>query len=190
MPDLQLLIEKAKKGESHLNHEVLKLPSMSSPWIKHLLNLVCENKTYLEIGTHQGGTLIASTYNNGSRGLAYDDYRRFGDHFRTVKTLIERHKVNATLIREDGFKHFGQKFDVIFYDGDHSEASTTKAVKYFIRFLNPSGVLIIDDYQMPTVTIGIATAIREIEYRKSNFLIADKKDDKHTWWNGLAIIQT
>jgi len=122
---MQLLeaIEKAERMESNLIQEVLDLYGMSSPKVRHFLNNICHGRSYLEIGTHKGSTLISAMYKNPNFGIAYDDYREFGNCYDEAKSKIEQFKINAQLIKADGFTHDKGKFDVIFYDGDHSEES-------------------------------------------------------------------
>lgn len=188
---MQLLIEKAQKGESYLTQEILDLPGMSSPWNRHLLNLICENKTYMEVGTYKGSTLISATYQNGCKGLAYDDYRnkKFGDHRQEVINKIQRFDIDAELIIKDGLKHTNGSFDVIFYDGDHGREDTFIAVTHLWNHLNRGGYLIIDDYQFEEVTEGVEMGLKKLREFEVTYLESQRKDDPETWWNGLAIIK-
>lgn len=186
-------IANAKQGISKLTDEILALPGMSSDWNRHLLNNLCEGKSYLEVGTHRGSTLISATYGNKSTGLAYDDYRRFGDHRKEVRFLIKKYECDAKLVCKDGMAHKDNKtYDVIFYDGDHSYDSAINAIHKFINYLPlAGGILIIDDYEYePT-----KKAVTDCEYLFTDVILlranSDNKNNKWDydgWFNGLALM--
>lgn len=183
-------VNKAKQGDSNLTKEVLSLEGMSSEKNRHLLNNLAAGKKYLEIGTHKGSTLASACYNNGAKGLAYDDYRRFGVHLKEVKLLIKRLNLNAKIIDDDGFNHKSrEKYDVIFYDGDHSYENSKKAIDFFSKHVKKGGILIMDDYEYPDVM----KAVNESELDRV-LLRADSRNkkpvkwDMEGWYNGIAIL--
>lgn len=175
--------------------EVLsELEGMSSMRNRVLLNLLCKDKKYLEVGTNKGSTLISACYKNGATGLAYDDYRRFGHHEAYVNKLINKYKVDARLIVADGMTHKEGKFDVIHYDGDHAYESCYDALEYFKDFLNKDGIFIVDDLNYEPTKQAVLTFVKDYKVRKTWYLFAEKsnginKFDLDGWFNGVAILK-
>jgi len=105
-------IEKAKRRESKLTDEALKVPSMTSLNIRHLLNnLGAVSNNYLECGTHLAGHLCSVLCNNDNlqNVTAIDNYSEFnkdgitkGEALKNIATFCPS-ETSAELIEKDCF---------------------------------------------------------------------------------------
>lgn len=156
-------INKAKLYANNAGHEVLSdyalsVEGMTSPKIKAFLNIlnkklhICK---YLEIGLYKGATFISAIEgNSGTFAVGCDNWSQFKGPKSTFFENLENCPGGAytTIYDIDCFsqkfkdKIAHLKFDVVFYDGDHSFESQTMAVELFKEVMNDSAILIVDDW--------------------------------------------
>lgn len=146
----------ANLGETSLSSYALSIKGMTSPKIKIFLNeLNKQIKSYLEIGLWKGATFISATENNPHvRAFGCDNWSQFKGPKSTFFENLENCPGGAytTIYDIDCFsqkfkdKIAHLKFDVVFYDGDHSFESQTMAVELFKEVMNDSAILIVDDW--------------------------------------------
>lgn len=199
---VQQSVENAIKGKSHLGTDILSIPGMSSPLVRHFLNNMCSlpETHYFEIGCWQGSTLIAALYGNKSSvvdAVAIDDGSLHPDSSIQANFL---HNVSGYLqgypvrfFEDDCFavqphKIFKQPVTAYFYDGHHGPASHEKAFTYFNDIFDDTFIAIIDDWNWPRVRKGTLDAFSKlnytIEYQQEFFTTGNDSND---WWNGLCI---
>lgn len=192
---LKELKQQAERGQSRLTKHCLRLQGMSSPNVRHLLNILSKNKIYVEVGTHKGSTLVAACYDNGAQGIAFDSYVEFGSHTDLVNEIIKDYKLNAVLIPEDYRNHIEEmpQADVIFYDGDHKSVDTKEAMDLLWPKVKKGGVMVIDDYckngKNYEVKNTVDTWVKENKHSETLAIESNIKDDATGWWNGLMIIK-
>lgn len=188
---------------------------MSSPKIKHFLNNVCslEGLNYLEIGLGSGSTHIAALYQNKIKSFGMDIWldkkvSPFGGKkgfFELCNKHIEN--FNSKIHSGDCFKtnlekfFDGNKIDVYFYDGDHSEEAHYNAIRNFYPYMSDTFILIIDDSNDQRVTFGTDKGLKkmnfEILFQKrlpgqlntTKGVYGDIRLGPDTgWWNGLWVL--
>lgn len=187
-------IQWAIEGQSHLTAQCLEYPGMSSARNRHLLNHLCTNKRYLEVGTFKGSTLLAACYDNGAVGVGVDNSSQFGDWRTLVYETIAKFGLNAEYIEADYRETVEkkEKYNVIFYDGCHKNESTREALEILWPMVAEGGALIVDDYciNLPGLDVqGTTDAFIAENKIKATLLKVNTREDKNTWWNGLAILE-
>jgi hypothetical protein len=198
---IQQSIAKARLGISQLNSDILAIPGMSSPLVRHFLNNVCDlpNTSYLEIGCWQGSTLISALYGNKHNiidAIAIDNWALHPE--RSIKKAFLQHTTkylqgypyrffeqDCFTIQKDIFKY---PVTVYFYDGNHHVASHEKAFIYFNNVFADIFIAIIDDWNWERVQKGTRSAFKKLNYQiiyEQEF--CTKGNDPNDWWNGIYI---
>ncbi len=186
--------EKADKLKSKIPTAYINtLVGLSSPKIWHLLNNLCEGKkTYFEIGTYMGSSLLAATYGHDIKPIAVDNFcmkpKTRNHFFQNVK-----HMKNLQFMEQDAFTidlKLMPKINVYFFDGEHSYDSQYKALTYFIDAMADEFIFIVDDWNTKEAEYATLKAIDdlnldliEMEERKC------ENKDKESWWCGVAVFK-
>ncbi len=193
MATINKAIDNAVRGRSKLTPEILALPGMSSAWNRHLLNNLCYGN-YLEIGVWHGSTFISAVYGNEVKAFAIDNWSEFRDEANTFHDNCKRFGIEYEFFQCDAFEMDLTKLpkiDVFFYDGDHNQDKSCKALTYFYPVLADEFLFIADDYDWRGVFDGIWQGIEEskltVIYHYK--LSAKVPNDKDTWWNGLGVFK-
>jgi len=81
------------------------------------------------------------------------------------------------------------KFDVYFYDGEHSKENQKRGVIEMSPYLNNKFILLVDDYNASDVRDGTIDAIKQLNYKiiYNQELYSRYNTDLDTWWNGIGI---
>lgn len=178
-----------------LNEKALSIEGMSGKNIRYFLNaaLSFDDVKYLEIGCWKGSTLYSALLNNNPNyALAIDNFSEFGgpreQFYENMKDLNKK----FDFIDQDCFSidksKINHKFNIYFYDGDHSEESHEKALSYFYDILEDNFIYICDDWNWEQVRNGTKKGIEKL-----NLNIKDEKSfftdyqDPLSWWNGIYI---
>jgi len=197
-------IQLAELGESQLTKEILELPGMSSPKVRHFLNNLLhlhENTNYLEVGIWKGSTFISANYNNETnKSIAVDNFSEFlsGEEaadmldisWNNIKTYLGH---NKSLLINNDFKNIDysefDKFNVYFYDGAHTESDQYNAFIYLNPFLEDRFICIVDDWNDRNAKEGTRMAFEDLGYNVlwETELPADYNGDMKNWWNGLYV---
>ncbi len=195
-------IAMAEKGESRLPEGVLKLHSYSSPKVRHFFNNLCSlpSCSYLEGGCFLGGTTISAAYDNPGRFRALDDYSYHEDVSKARTRLparLERYKDhhNIEFIEGDLWQTIekleDESVNVWFYDAGHTEAETAYAFVKPKRILQPTCIVVVDDYRWPKVRKGVAAGLELGGWKVHRQWEMESPGIKHGgregWWNGLWI---
>ena len=194
------------------DHPSVKLPGMSGSQFRHLMNNIAElqDANYLEVGVWKGSTLISTVYGNENilnEVHAIDNFSEF-DTDGTVEASLKENIENflgkskdiVKLHKEDSFKidlSNLPKFDIFFYDGNHSEESQYLAFKYYENNLADTCIVIVDDWEQGRARRGTKRGLEEIGYDVVGTwtLIPGKRPDGlhrvdnpyPTWWNGVFV---
>jgi len=199
---LKTCIDKANNNISNISEHAITLHGMSGKKFRHLLNNLCSGPytRYLEIGLWQGSTFCSAISNN-EQNIEYaygvDNWSEFGGPKQQFLNNYERYKKeNYHIINDNCFNIDlkDKKFNIFFYDGDHSFEMTKKCLEYFKKNLDKQFILIIDDWNANHINDAIRVGIAEfgyiVEYEQSYFTIDQHGmpyADPETWWNGCFV---
>ena len=201
---VQRSIDRASALRSKISEDVLAVPGMSSPKVRHLLNNLCdfEGCNYLEIGSWKGSTVIAAAFRNHGHFTAIESFRKWWQKNSPREELLanqERFKRSAPFVLyQMSCWQFNPAWlppgvNVYFYDGNHRPEPTARAFTHFHCCLADTFVLVMDDWNRD----GVRAATREAIAGTYNILYSlelftpDRKNDPHmnptSWWNGLYV---
>ena len=81
------------------------------------------------------------------------------------------------------------KFDVYFYDGEHSKENQKRGVVEMAPYLSDKFILLVDDYNASDVRDGTIDALKQLNYKilYSQELYSRYNTDLDTWWNGIGV---
>lgn len=195
-------ISKALLGESNLTNEQLSVRGFSTPTMRHLFNNVCniENGKYLEVGLYCGGT-FCSSFNSDTISVGIENFSQdFGVNTvepelrKNIQDNLSRAKA-VKLIEGDCFKdgtiNENYKFDIIFYDAEHSEENQAKALPFFLDKMADKFIYIVDDTNWTQVSTGVKTGLDslgdKIEVERDWNLVGVRPNDDKVWHNGVKI---
>lgn len=201
---LEKSISDAEQGISKLPKEILELQGMSSNKNRHFLNNLLslhQNPKYLEVGVWKGSTFISANYDNTTtKSVAVDNFSEFlngaeaqemTDNFNSKISRYIQNK-NVEFIESDyknvDFSRF-EKFNIYFYDGNHSEEEQYNAFKYLDSYLEDRFICIVDDWNWDDVKNGTRRIFSEYGYKIvwEKELPAGYNGDLEGWWNGLYV---
>lgn len=175
---------------------------MSTPKVKCLLNRLMQflprDESYMEIGIHQGGTLIpalaghpfvdAIAVDNWSQFEAMKTgsakaffYQNLVKHYSKLPTIrIVDLDIWKLLVAPDLRKPLG----MVFYDGDHDVKYQRKLFTAIRPHLAQEAILIVDDYDDPPVKEGSELGINDERWKSVDFVYVSGKMGYH---NGIGI---
>jgi len=194
-------LRKAENGESKLSFEALSVPGFTSIRIRNFLNNICDlpDLRYLEIGMHQGATLVAAMYKNHGLFIGIDNFSEFNEE-KTTKLSLMNHlqQLNLTPIIVDNDCWSIEtvalcpfKINVFFYDGPHDYDSQRNALNVYYHHLAKEFIYIVDDWNWENTSKGTRDSIKETQldilYAKEIFTPKKANGCNDDWWNGLAI---
>lgn len=116
-------------------------------------------KSFLEIGFAQGKTfgVYLEASSNGSDLTAIDiamDRKRLYDVIYANSYAVENK--NVTLIEIDSLQFKPDKqYDFINVDSSHRYPTTLHEIEYYIKYIKPSGILMLDDFLIEEVDRSI-----------------------------------
>lgn len=187
-----------------LSDQVKQIKGFSTEAMRKIFNRLCRGKnTYLEVGAYFGGTACAAIYNNEVDAYIVEDYSQpFGADESVKEALIRNLKATTTtgkftLLEQDAFdpaKPLPEdvKFDIYFYDGEHSYENQKRAMSYFVKNMNKFYVQIVDDYSWDSVYKGTKDGLYEMEAAglikvRWTFEKRLSYNDDPIWHNGLFV---
>ena len=198
---VQEAIDRATRHQSKLSEEVLRLPGMSAPKNRHLLNNLCSlpDTVYLEIGTWKGSTLLSALFGNRTtvrRAYAVENWAEFGgpreEFDKNVRTILDDTS-HLAILQQDCFsvnpRAITEKVTVYFYDGDHSSESHYEAFAHYRDVFDSPLVCLVDDWNWSRVREGTAAALEDLGFAVLHAweLPARGNGDTDLWWNGLYV---
>lgn len=194
-------VDAATKHVSKLRHDVLALPGMSSPKVRHFLNNLCsrDDTKYLEIGLWQGSTFIAAIFGNMKAFdscTAIDNFSEFsGPRAACLQNLARLLGPSgpSKLIDQDcwsvDLKRIASPVTVYFFDGAHDEESQRKAFTHFNEVFADHFIAVVDDWNCGEAQRGTKRAFQELGYKVVYEVVlpARYNGDTDNWWNGLYV---
>ena len=200
-------IENADSLISKLPIEVSQYPGLSSQRVRHLINNLCSfgDAKYLNIGLYSGSSYFSAIFNNSLKATGIDFWRNGlaskVDEINFFKNLGEiLSKETETLDREfniinqDCFMvKLKDKYNVYFYDADHSYEGTYKSLAYFDKYLEDRFIFLMDDFDYPMIKESTNNSIADmgykVEYRWEGIGDFGNWDvlTNNVWWNGLLV---
>lgn len=190
-------IDAARREQSSLPPEVLALPGMSSPKVRHLLSNLPASR-YMEVGVWKGSTLVSACHGRNILAFAFDDFSQFTDTdpapaFReNIRRWLEPCQVT---FRNCSFFDVPQPelprdVDLYFYDGLHGYDAQRRAIVHAWPSLASEAVIVVDDADfgdtIPGTDAGLAEVGADVLYK--THLPADHNGDVLKWWNGIYLI--
>lgn len=167
-------------------------------FLNRLLQFLPREEAYLEIGIHQGGTLIpalaghpfvdAIACDNWSQFEAMETgsakaffYQNLAKHYSKLPTIrIVDLDIWKFLSAPDLRKPLG----MVFYDGDHDSKHQRKLFTAVRPHLAAEAILIVDDYDHPPVKEGSELGIKDQPWKSVDFVYLSGKAGYH---NGMGI---
>lgn len=173
-PALPLIVraafQDALANRGHMDQRAYLVEGFSGR--KHRLflnNLIAgmEHPRYLEIGVFRGATFCAAISNNKVRATGVDNWTEFGGkatEFYINLAALKGPEATVNIIEQDfrgvNYAMLGP-FNVGFYDGPHTERDQYDGARIVIEAMEPSGVLLVDDWNWEQVRAGTMNAIRD-----------------------------
>ncbi len=199
----------AQEEKSKITDTSLSIPGLTSSKVKHFLNNLCnlDDVRLLEIGSYRGSTFCASLENNNIKAVSIDNWSTpqinpardieewntaqdpLGDFKKNVQAVLGANQIigfNEDVQKVDLTK-IPFKFNVVFYDGDHTYESTYNFLEKYSSVFEETFVLIMDDWnweQIKAATEAWVDKNTATIYKKE---IATKGEDPNDFWNGLGI---
>lgn len=181
------------------------IEGLTSQRIKKLINSLGKISTsYLEIGVLNGATFCSAIENNQLKSYAVDHWKEntqaangSTNIVSSKKTFIDNVKrvaVPGTVkIFDCDFKNVDKSeidyIDFLFYDADHSEETTKRAVEYFADKLVNNAILAFDDANWESVVRGVEQGLANSGLKiKFSRLITNEQESSEEWWNGIYIL--
>lgn len=189
-----------------LPQNVLDIRGHGSAKVSNFLNHLCKSIPdcqYLEFGTFTGRSLVAAAYNNAGVYTGVDKLQWLGSSIKFESTtqlkdtlannlkLIHRgEQVPPYRVLEMDYHNFptGQmKYDVFFYDADHSYKGTKEGIEMMLPYLKP-GILIVDDFITHAKSKEVQEATYETLANSSMRTVAGYRlSHKDGWHTGLYV---
>lgn len=197
---LKKSIDSANNFSSKINSDILSIPGMSSPKVRHFLNNVVNFPScrYLEIGCWKGSTIISALYqNNPEKFWVIDNFKEFGNVKDEFNKNYESNIIRPlNLIEEDFLTVDLNKTDisnvnVYFYDGNHTDESHKQALKHYYYSLSNEFIFIVDDWNWEIVKNSTLNVIKELKFTvlyESVLPAALEGQDMDQWWNGVYAV--
>ena len=205
-------IERAIRRESKLTPFAMSVPMLGSLQIRHLLNnLGAISKSFLDVGSHRGGSYCSAVFKNNNLDdvAAVDSWASDvinGEHneedFRENAAMFTPANVEKptimNIIKSDAFEtdlslFDGRKIDFYSYDAGHSFDDQKNALLYYNPILADEFIYVCDDFNFGEVKQGTFAGIQEggyqIRYYRELSNI-DSGPDEHCneqWWRGYGV---
>jgi hypothetical protein len=186
---------------------LVDVDGLSSPRVCNFLNDLVRGlepgESYLEIGTYKGLTLLSAAYkNSGKLCLGCDRFRLLGRFTglgfvarRELERNVARYRPESATVRlfamssrrlfERGLVQ--GPVGVYFYDGDHSYAGTRHGVTAAAPYLARRSVLLVDDWNDPTIRRATADGLAAAGLRVLWQRELPGNHGPEGWWNGLGV---
>lgn len=161
-------LQSALAMETKLPEWIRTLPGMSGRKYRYLINnLVGQvaDARYLEVGSWAGSTACSAIFGNTVKATCIDNWSEFGGPKQDFQRNVERalsDKVEFRFVEADfrsvDFGSLGSA-NIYMFDGPHREDDQFDGIAAALPGLDDEFVLIVDDYNWPTVARGTQRAI-------------------------------
>lgn len=203
---LEESLQAAINVRSKLPQEIRAIEGMSGQKYRTLINTLVgaiDRARYLEIGSWLGSTATAAIYGNEVEAVAIDNWSQFSgskERFLANVGKATSRVARCELIEDDfrsvDYRALG-KFNVYFFDGPHHEHDHTDAMLVVQPCLAERFVLVIDDWNWPTVRLGTMAGLvaarcqveASLQVRTTNndTLVTKGSQIQRDWHNGYLV---
>jgi hypothetical protein len=180
-----------------------KINTMSRPRFLHVLNHLVgcmePGEVYLEVGTHQGGSLIAALTGNEAKAISVDDFSQFqeaADESRLQENLLAFGMQDRVTFHNENMASFlltglpiNTQVGVYYYDAEHSTEQTVLGVTLGMQFVVDGGFIVLDDMLFETVRYALFELMGMYPELKLRLYIEPASLNHPLWWNGIAVLQ-
>jgi len=198
-------IENAEKRRSGLSPEAINVPMLGSLQIRHLLNnLGAISSSFLDVGSHVGGSYCSAVFGNANLSHAYavdswasdaTEGHKHAKDFIANSIAFTPYGVDFRIINSDCFEVdlTGIKKDIDFYsyDAGHSREQQKQAIIYYKPILANEFIYVCDDWTFEGVKEGTMEGIEEGGYEIlfQQELLNDNGElyQNEQWWDGYAV---
>lgn len=202
---LRTQLDEVLRGEhDHLFTDlVTKIHCMSRPRVYAVLNALVScmepGEVYLEVGTFQGGSMIAALTGNEAVAVGVDNFAEFREtnNYEQTKQNLDTFGVgNRVTLRNMSYKDFFAqvrddfKAAVYFYDGQHDYEGQLAGMEAGWPHLKSGSLLVVDDFIYPPVNLAINQFIANHAGRVQVFFALDSINATDAvWWNGVFVLR-
>ena len=180
-----------------------RIHCMSTPRVYALINAIVRSmepgENYVEIGTYQGGSMIAALRGHENKAIGVDSFAEFQTTNNAAQTQANFEVFGVadrvTLKEMDYKTFFAQvgpdfKMQVYNYDGSHAYEEQLAGIEAGWPFLKSGSIIIVDDFLYPEVNRAINQFIaNHIDQVKILVAIDSMQETDKTWWNGVMILR-
>ena len=192
--------------------EALLIEGFSGTKTRHFYNNLADividpgRKTeYLEVGTFEGSSLVATLYQNSEvcHATIVENWAEFGGPRANFFNILDRfHIANESVnIFEEDFFQFNvsrlpHKVDIYLYDGAHDYDSHYHAITHIWSQLSHFAIVVVDDWNLKQVRQGTFDGLTAVHaVIEEQWEIIYTVDSTHTpkifagseYWNGIAV---
>jgi predicted O-methyltransferase YrrM len=204
-PKLRALLESvlAGRNDSIFDHIFAQIHCMSRPRVYAVLNAIVSSmdtgELYVEVGTYQGGSLIAALQGNDAEAIGVDNFAEFSTTNNFEQTLGNLGKfgvAHRASLKNMSYKDFfddvpgDYKIQVYNYDGAHDYESQLAGMQAAWAYLQPGSIIIVDDLLYSEVNRAVNQFIADHVDRVKVLLMVDSMNDcDSVWWNGVCVLR-
>jgi len=198
-----LIIKNKNKSDLILKKELMKIDSMSTYAIGHVINKICQklnnDENYVNIGVWKGFSLIAGMLNTNCSVYGNDNFSQFdGPKEEFTKKFNLLKSKDKHFFYECDYKNFFTKYEKLkksinfyYYDGEHSYKNQFENLIIAKDYFKSGTIILVDDVNFQEVEAGTKDFISK--YPNDYKILKDiKTANNHchpSYWNGLFLFQ-
>jgi hypothetical protein len=195
-------IENGIGRKSKLTPLAISVPMLGSLNIRHLLNnLGAISTSFLEVGSHVGGSFVSAVFGNKNleKAIAIDSWASDETEGQTYEQQFYENVLPVIgpdcpmqVIKSDSFcvdLSKLPKIDFYYFDGSHDYESQKNALLYYLPAMSEEFIFAVDDFMLPEVKKGtldgIAMSGCEILYEQE--FVTDTEYDNESFWRSWYV---
>lgn len=171
---------------------------MTGNKIRRFLNSLCKmpDCRYLEVGLLKGATFTSALFGNSIDATGFDNWSQWDDQKTNRNEFYKaldrfRGKNNVKVIESDFFNYpldqLNKKWNVFFYDGDHTPEMQRDAIIKTLPFLDDPFVLLVDDWGWEWVRRGTEEGILATKLQLVKEWVREGSAEADGWWRGFVV---
>lgn len=198
-------ITRALNHDSAIDESVLGLTGFSTGVMRRLVSnlthLTKDNPVYLEIGLFAGASICSAMSNNPLlTAIGIDNFSQdFGRPEVRQELIVNFDRYapdchSASMRDTDCFQVDPAslpKTDILFFDGEHSQESQTKALPHFLPAMQDTFIFMVDDTNWIPVSegtrLGFQALRKKIRIEHQRELSGSQLNDDPIWHNGVCV---